>query len=51
MKALISNDDGINASGIFAAKKAVENLKIFLRRNKRTSRGAETFVIDIVKNI
>ncbi len=26
MKALISNDDGINASGIFAAKKAVENL-------------------------
>lgn len=26
MKALISNDDGIMASGIFAAKKAVENL-------------------------
>ncbi len=26
MKALISNDDGVNASGIFAAKKAVENL-------------------------
>lgn len=26
MKALISNDDGITASGIFSAKKAVENL-------------------------
>ena len=26
MKALISNDDGITASGILAAKKAVENL-------------------------
>ncbi len=26
MKALISNDDGVTASGIFAAKKAVENL-------------------------
>ena len=26
MKALISNDDGVNASGILAAKKAVENL-------------------------
>ena len=26
MKALISNDDGITASGIFAAKKAIENL-------------------------
>ena len=26
MKALISNDDGVNASGIFSAKKAVEDL-------------------------
>lgn len=26
MKALISNDDGVTASGIFAAKKAIENL-------------------------
>ena len=26
MKALISNDDGVNASGILAAKKAVEDL-------------------------
>ena len=26
MKALISNDDGVNASGIFSAKKAVDNL-------------------------
>ena len=26
MKALISNDDGVTASGIFASKKAVEDL-------------------------
>ena len=26
MKALISNDDGVNATGILAAKKAIEDL-------------------------